>query len=375
LPATTLPFNQYDWPLIEPKRPRPSDWQRVNDLSRQIAVTLPFDLTEWPLPKRVDSPRGRNWELANDLGRQTAVTLPFSQTDWPLPDRADSPLARDRQRINDLGRQTAVTLPKQITEWPLAKPRRFLPPYWQPTNDLARKTFVRLPAQPYDWPLPKVARPKAPETPLPDTALLRTVVVVVKPFAQMGWELPQRTDSPIAREAWPYITILPEGAAQPFSQTNWPLPLTGRPDVAPEIPANLLPIHVPPVPPEEFRPKGKIPHIEAWDLAHLRNQQWINQLRIVELWGAGDQSAVGALEAFVVVPTVEPSVSPATRRVVLLARPIAPWSAPGVASSAAAGAPSVVLLPDRVSEEQEIADAMAALRPYLGSIGLNKPPV
>jgi hypothetical protein len=124
---------------------------------------------------------------------------------------------------------------------------------------------------------------------------------------------------------------------------------------------------------EEFRPKGKIPHIEAWDLAHLRDQQWINQLRIVELWGAGDQSAVGALEAFVIVPTVEPSVNPATRRVVLLARPIAPWSAPGVASSAAAGAPSVVLLPDRVSEEQEIADAMAALRPYLGSIGLNKP--
>ncbi len=216
--VVTLPFSQSDWPLpdrIDSIRAR--DPQRSNDLARQLQQVLPYNQTDWPLPKRTDSPLARKWELANDLARQTAKVLPYNQYDWPLPERIDSPLARKWELANDMARRLAKVLPYSQYNWPL--PQRVDSPLarkWERANDLARQTARVLPGRPTEWPLAKAPKPSAPEQPPLNIALARTpIVVVTKPFAQLGWTLP---------------TTLKMAAPEPIFVNTLPIHVVPEPD-------------------------------------------------------------------------------------------------------------------------------------------------
>jgi len=213
----TLPFFQSDWPLADRIALRSPEWQKVNDLSRQTA-TYPGAQYDWPPPKQVDSPISRRWELANDFPVQLEV-LPFNLEAWPLPARTDSPIARDRQRINDLSRQLAITLPAQPYDWPLAKLIPLNPPPLSPINILpvSAQPFAQL-----DWPLPE-------RTDSPIARDLERSVDLARgegPFAfsQKDWPLPKLADSPIARDRQRINDLARQLETHPFSQYTWPSP-------------------------------------------------------------------------------------------------------------------------------------------------------
>ena len=294
------PFNETDWPLADVRdSPIARDRQHNNDLQNQLA-TYQFNEEDWPLADRVDSPLTREQRpTTNDLPRRLQVTLPELQYDWPLPERVDSPLARDRQRVNDLPRQVE-THPFGQTDWPLAEPIRTTPQGWTVSLALPPTT---LPFDQTDWPLPQ-RRESARDRPEVNSLALRTATY---PAAQYDWPLPERIDSPLARDRqrindlgrqtfvrlptqpydWPlprpgrpapaeyfYANVVPINTpvvvvGAPFSQLNWPLAATMLQALIDNIPANLLPINVGPVPPPTPKHKSGVERLRVSTIAKI----------------------------------------------------------------------------------------------------------
>jgi hypothetical protein len=182
----TAPFAQFDWPLAErvpllaPEEPPP------NNLAPKSAA--PFGQVDWPPPDRVDSPLARDWERVNDLPRQLQQALPFSQFDWPLAERIPL-LAPDRPPPNTAVPTTAA--PFGQDDWPLAARTRPSAPETSPPNNAVLTTVVVVtaPFAQLDWPLAERIAPSTPETSPPNIAVLVPVVVVQAPFAFFDWRL------------------------------------------------------------------------------------------------------------------------------------------------------------------------------------------
>lgn len=239
LAAQVLPFNKTEWPLAArvPLSHASRNWERSNDLPRQLQITLPFrqvdwpiaetlppatpgalqvdasalytivvvatkpfGSSDWPLAKLADSKIARDWVKANDLGRQLQQTLPFSAKDWPGPKTADSPASRDWEKANDLARQLQVTLPFSATDWPL--PRATESPIarrWERPNDLGRQLQQVLPFSQTDWQLAKKQPPASPETSL---NLVKVPAAVVSAVTLR--------DALVSRPASPALSVPPD---------------------------------------------------------------------------------------------------------------------------------------------------------------------
>lgn len=190
------------------------DWTPTNTLARQLAVTLPFGVTDWPLPRRVDSALNRYLLTPGTV----ANPYPFDATDWPLA-KKPLPPAPETVPLNIAALNTVVVVaaPFSQSAWP--PPQRIDSPgaRYLLTPGLGANP---VPFQISDWPLAKKGL-----LDLSDPTAAVSLSLTAQPFAQLGWTLPARTDSPIARD-WVRVNDLPRQlqVALPFNLVEWPLP-------------------------------------------------------------------------------------------------------------------------------------------------------
>ena len=84
--VSTQPFSLLDWQLPKKWKTDPPDVTYSESLALTVVVvTKPFLQLGWDLPGRKDSPLARERQRVNDLSRQLAVTLPARPYDWPIP--------------------------------------------------------------------------------------------------------------------------------------------------------------------------------------------------------------------------------------------------------------------------------------------------
>ena len=81
------PFSLLDWQGPRKLLLDLPDWSSGNValLNTVIVAPKPFLQLGWDLPGRKDSPLARERQRVNDLPRQLAVTLPARPYDWPIP--------------------------------------------------------------------------------------------------------------------------------------------------------------------------------------------------------------------------------------------------------------------------------------------------
>lgn len=226
LAAQVLPFNKTEWPLAArvSLSHASRNWERSNDLPRQLQITLPFRQVDWPIAETLPpaTPGALQVDASALYTIVVVATKPFGSSDWPLAKLADSKIARDWVKVNDLGRQLQQVLPFSQTDWQLAKkqppasPETSLnivkPPEAVVSAVTLRDALVSRPASP--------ALSTPPDSPPLNTAVLRTVVVAQAPFAFFDWTL-SKTRTLTAPDTLPGSPLLRVGQT-PFSQSDWP---------------------------------------------------------------------------------------------------------------------------------------------------------
>lgn len=144
--VVTTPFSQLDWPLPDSVKFRPGD----TPLGLSLSLTAtPFAQFGWTLPAKLDSRQARDWQRANDLGRQLSVILPSEPYDWPLP-RGRQPAPPEAAYVNVVPVNTPVVVvvkPFGQLDWPLPQIARPLTSPTSPANLLPATE----PAGPKGW--------------------------------------------------------------------------------------------------------------------------------------------------------------------------------------------------------------------------------
>jgi hypothetical protein len=218
--AQTLPFNQAQWPLARLRLPATPETPYLNiaTIRTVIVTTAPFYQTDWPLPKKgaLDLPDA-SWEAPLTL----IAPKPFLQSDWFVPQkfRPDPPDATWSESLA----LTFTGQPFVQSNWPL--PQKFRPD--PPDVTYSESLALSFGGQPFalrEWPLPRRAR-NAPDSQVQNIAALRTVIVSTKPFVQLGWDLPRRIDSPLARDRQRQNDLARQTAVTlPARPYDWPIP-------------------------------------------------------------------------------------------------------------------------------------------------------
>jgi hypothetical protein len=330
--AATKPFLLSDWALPQKFRPGPPDATWSESLALSVANQSPILDVLFSRPPLRSVPLAPDTAFANLVPLYTVVvtTAPFSQTDWPLPKKglldlpdtswassltllAPKPFLQSDWQLPQKFRPDPpdVTYSESLaisfagqpfvqSDWPLAKKSLPAPPIYSSSESLAL-TFTGQPFALRDWPLSVLSRP-SPESQVQNIATLRTVVAAAKPFLQLGWDLPRRIDSPLARDrqrqndlarqtavrlpAQPYDWPAPKGRRLPTPDTIYGTPQQFK-SVAPAIITlaateaqdtgafNLSFWRVEPIPPDGWTPET--PAADTWTAVPFTAAGWIRE--------------------------------------------------------------------------------------------------
>lgn len=289
-PAADAPFYQTDWPIpfVEPFVE--ADQGQIPLPIRVDAGDKPFLLSEWPEPELVPIQQPPDLGISVALATAPEAGDPFYQTEWPVPEFEDiqqpgpefvplvilspddsvhrAPLYVQHDPVPT---QQPEALPTPITlisgpaplpeirqyDWPNPQDHELLEVQQPQDIQLSLDARLFVPPLPeirqYDWPNPQIPEPIVqdwthssqidfvPEpaaapfsqlewpNPVVDVDMSAQALTIVRfdsetPFKQLDWPNPQIPVTVFADQTAMPLSSLVDAGAKPFAQTEWPYP-------------------------------------------------------------------------------------------------------------------------------------------------------